>query len=162
MLGGWAIGFYLIQLIWDNVQVILITYKTYVFWYIVSTGLISFIFCYRWGPPANNRSKNIIKWLMQIVALATIYFCSFYEEASAAIIMLTILFYYFPRSIFRYLRTLWYRRFPPKPRLISMAEYYEQGVRETNKALDELRTYVSSPECKQWKVSKIANNSSFL
>lgn len=153
LVGGWAVGFYLIQLIWDNVQLILIAYKTYVFWYIVSTGFISFVLCYRWGPPTNSRSKNIVKWLMQFVALITVYFCSYYEEIAASFILTVILFYYFPRSVFRYCRKLWYRRFPPKQRLLTMEEFHEQGIAETNKALEELRTFVSSPECKQWKVN---------
>lgn len=151
-MGGWAIGFYLIQLIWDNIQLIVIAYKTYVFWYILSTGFISFIFCYRWGTPSNTRSKNVVKWLMQIAALASIYLCSYYEEAAVAVILIIVTFYYFPRSFFRYFRVLWYKRFPPKRQLLTMNEYDEQGFHETNKALNELRTYVSSPECKQWKV----------
>lgn len=153
LMGGWAIGFYLIQLILDNVQLILITYKTYVFWYILSTGFISFVFCYRWGPPTNNRSKNIVKWMMQFAALALIYLCSYYEEAAVSVILILIVSYYFPRSFFRYFRKLWYKRFPPKQRLLTLDEYQEQTIRETNKALEELRSYVSSPECKQWKVN---------
>lgn len=43
------------------------------------------------------------------------------------------------------------RRFPPKVKLLSEDEYYEQGAKETRKALDELRGYCSSPDCNQWK-----------
>lgn len=45
------------------------------------------------------------------------------------------------------------KKFPPKAKLISNDEYYEQGVRETAKALEELRKYCSSPECNQWKTA---------
>lgn len=37
-------------------------------------------------------------------------------------------------------------------------EYYQQGVLETSKALDELRTYCSSPECNQWKTVLLLQN----
>lgn len=43
------------------------------------------------------------------------------------------------------------RRFPPKVELLSEDQYHEQGFRETQKALDELRGYCSSPDCNQWK-----------
>ncbi|GBP97577.1 Nuclear envelope integral membrane protein 1 [Eumeta japonica] len=49
-------------------------------------------------------------------------------------------------------RSFWLCKFPPKRRYLTNEEYYEQGVRETTKALSELRKFASSPDCKQWKV----------
>lgn len=43
------------------------------------------------------------------------------------------------------------RHFPPKRRLLTNEEYYEQGARETTKALAELRRYCSSPESQPWR-----------
>lgn len=155
LLGGWTIGLYVIQLLWENIQVIILTYRSYVFWYISITGIVSFLFCYRLGPPTNKRSKNIIKWLLQLMSLIMIYFSSRYEEATAAIIILTMVIYYFPRSLWYKCRGIWLRKFPPKRRFLTNEEYYEEGVRETTKALSELRKYASSPECKQWRVSQM-------
>ncbi|KAI8126820.1 Nuclear envelope integral membrane protein 1 [Lucilia cuprina] len=152
LIGGWTIGLYVIQMLWENLQVIILTYRTYVFWYIFVTGVVSFFFCYRWGPPTNQRSKNIIKWLLQLMSLIMIYFSSRYEEATAAIIILTIILHYFPRSLWYKGRAFWLRKFPPKRRFLTNEEYYEQGVRETTKALDELRSFASSPDCNQWRV----------
>uniref|UniRef100_A0A1B0G3S0 Intimal thickness related receptor IRP domain-containing protein n=1 Tax=Glossina morsitans morsitans TaxID=37546 RepID=A0A1B0G3S0_GLOMM len=90
LIGGWTIGLWMIQLLWVHMQVIIVTYRTYVFWYIMITGSISFIVCYRWGPPTNQRSQNIIKWLLQITSLSMIYFSSFYEEATSAIILVAV------------------------------------------------------------------------
>lgn len=45
------------------------------------------------------------------------------------------------------------KKFPPKVKPLSNDEYYEQGVRETTKALAELREFCSSPECNQWKTA---------
>lgn len=43
------------------------------------------------------------------------------------------------------------RRFPPKRKLLTNEEYYEQTAKETTKALEELRNYCSSPESKPWR-----------
>lgn len=44
------------------------------------------------------------------------------------------------------------KKFPPKPRLLTNEEFYEQGARETTKALEELKQFCSSPESKPWKM----------
>lgn len=35
---------------------------------------------------------------------------------------------------------------------MSNEEFYEQGVRETTKALDDLKRFCSSPESRPWKM----------
>lgn len=152
ILCGWSLALYLFQILWDNIQVIFITYRTYVFWYILLTGFISFIICYRLGPPENQRSRDLIKWGLQLISLIMIFYSSEFQEASSAIILLALILYYFPNSLLKKLKSYYIRRFPPKPRLLTNEEYYEQGVRETTKALEELRQYASSPECKQWRI----------
>lgn len=48
--------------------------------------------------------------------------------------------------------------FRPKVKLLTRKEYIDQGRAETRKALEELRGYCSSPECKAWKtVLKLKN-----
>lgn len=50
------------------------------------------------------------------------------------------------------------KRFPPKAKLLTTEEYYEQGVRETTKALEELKSFCSSPESKPWRMmTKLKN-----
>lgn len=41
--------------------------------------------------------------------------------------------------------------FPEKRKLLSEDQYREEGIRQTKKALKELQTYCSSPECNPWK-----------
>lgn len=119
LIGGYAVGIYLVQFLWENLQLIMVSYQTYVFWYVLITGLISFVVCYRFGPPKNQRSRNLIKWGLQLAAVVMIFFSSHFEEATTAIILLTAMFYYFPQSFvrqvsglatirvfFRYVRTL--------------------------------------------------------
>lgn len=40
---GWTVGVYILQMLWENVRTILLSYQSYVAWYAVITGLISFI-----------------------------------------------------------------------------------------------------------------------
>ena len=154
---GWTLAFYFANMIFENIQPILITYQTYVVWYIVGTGCISFIVCYQMGPPKNERSKDLIKWGLQLISLISIFFSSELYEATLGIIVSSLFLYYFPLSWFGYfglggIYAIWHRRFPSKRQLLSEEEYQEQGRIETEKALKELRDYVSSPKCKQWKV----------
>ncbi|XP_058816274.1 nuclear envelope integral membrane protein [Topomyia yanbarensis] len=150
MLGGWTLGIYFAQMLFDNVRLIFVTYQVYVFWYVLTTGFISFVICYRLGPPKNQRSKDLIKWSLQLAALGAIFFSSAFREATTGMCIAIAVFYYFPRSILYKVRSIYRRRFPPKRRFLTDEEYYEQGVRETTKALEELRTFCSSPQCKQW------------
>lgn len=107
MIGGWTLAIYFTQILWENLQMILVTYQAYVFWYIVSTGFISFIICYRLGPPKNERSKNLIKWSLQLAANIMIFYSSHYREASVAFVILLITWYYFPGSIVGWLHRKW-------------------------------------------------------
>lgn len=159
---GWTLAFYLAQIIVDNIQTILITYQSYVLGYILTTGCVSFVVCYYMGPPKNERSKDLIMWGLQLFGLLGIYMSSELREATIGIMVGCIVLYYFPLGIFGGLRRFWYRRFPPKRTLLTKEEFEEQGQRETEKALKELRQYVKSPECKHWKVvSKLREPSRF-
>ncbi|KAG4072971.1 hypothetical protein HA402_006651 [Bradysia odoriphaga] len=162
MAGGSALAVYFTQLLWDNVQMILFNYQTYVFWYIIVTGFISFVICYRLGPPKNQRSKNLIKWGLQMVSMGMIYFSSQFQEASVGVVLLTVCIYYFPVEWLYIARRHWRRFFPPKRRFLTNEEYYEQGARETTKALEELKNYCNSPESQPWRtMTKLRNPQRF-
>ncbi|XP_045765526.1 nuclear envelope integral membrane protein 1 isoform X2 [Maniola jurtina] len=152
LIGGWTVGVYLFQQVWENVSSIVSTYQTYLVWYTLLMGFISFVVCYRIGPPQNQRSKNLVMWTLQIVGTLVTFFSSQYQEASAAIIIAALTAKYFPQSLLLALKGYWHRRFPPKPRLLTSEEYFEQGARETKHALDSLRKYCSSPDCAQWNI----------
>lgn len=104
------------------------------------------------GPPKNQRSKDLIKWGLQVIGLVCVFYSSYFQEATLGLNLLGLVLYYFPYRYLLIFRSFWRRRFPPKPKLLTNDEYYEQGVRETTRALEELKAYCSSPDCKQWKV----------
>ncbi|CAG9828959.1 unnamed protein product [Diabrotica balteata] len=148
---GWTLVIYMWKLLWENIQVILTDYKFYVMWYILISGFISFVLCYRWGPVENERTINLIKWLLQFAGLCSIYNSSDYPEAAMAQIVILLIGHHLPQKWKMAPRTYWKRKFPPKRKLLTNDEYYHQGVVETAKALESLRDYCSSPDCNQWK-----------
>ncbi|XP_018580078.1 nuclear envelope integral membrane protein 1 [Anoplophora glabripennis] len=150
---GWTITVYVLQLLWENLRTIFSGYKTYVMWYTVITGVISFILCYRWGPVENVRTKNLIKWSLQLLGLASIYCSTHFEEAAVGQIVILLIVYNLPKKWIAAPKTYWKKKFPPKLKMLTNDEYYEQGVRETAKALDGLRQFCSSPECNQWNTA---------
>ncbi|KAF5289215.1 hypothetical protein FQR65_LT00103 [Abscondita terminalis] len=91
-----------------------------------------------------------------------VFYSTQFQEAATAQIILLIFCYKFPRRWLSKSKTYLKRKFPPKIKCISNEEYYQQGVRETSKALDELRSYCSSPNCNQWKtVLKLRDSKRF-
>ncbi|XP_026737084.1 nuclear envelope integral membrane protein 1 [Trichoplusia ni] len=159
LIGGWTVGVYLFHQMWENIRTLLISYQTYMFWYTMLVGFVSFIICYRIGPPQNERSKNIVKWTLEGIGIQMIFFSSEYQEAAAAVIVISLVVKYFPQSLLNRILGYWRRKFPPKPRLLSSEEYYEEGARETKMALENLRKYCSSPDCAQWKIMLKLNDS---
>lgn len=63
---GWTMSFYLIQMLWENIQQIVVQYREWVAWYILLTSLISFVISYRFGPVTNARTKKLIQWFLQV------------------------------------------------------------------------------------------------
>ncbi|XP_070496835.1 nuclear envelope integral membrane protein-like [Chironomus tepperi] len=151
LVSGWALVAYFAQMVFDNIQPLLFVYQKYVAIYIITTSVISFGVCYYMGPPKHDRTKRLIMWALQLLGLTSIYFSSDFLEAVLAIIAVTVVMYYFPKPKFSAFRRVYNRFFPPKPRLLTSEEFDELGRRETEKALKELREYVKSPNCKQWK-----------
>lgn len=107
VLGGWTVGVYLIQLLWENFRIITTTHRTYLLWYTFITGLLSFIICYRIGPVSNPRSKNLIRWTLQILALFLIFNSSQFQEAAMGIIIIVLLAYNVPKSWVLKSKTYW-------------------------------------------------------
>ncbi|XP_073827956.1 nuclear envelope integral membrane protein-like [Musca autumnalis] len=149
LIGGWTVGIYVIRMLWDNIQMIMMTYHNYVCWYIVITGLISFFLCYRWGPPKNRRSKNIIKWLLQLMSLGLIYFSSNFKEAIIAVILMTIILYYFPRV----LRNIMCFRGKKSSSSLDKKDTRNSGISKSKDLRDDCKEWrINSPQTKEWKI----------
>lgn len=152
---GWTLAAYLGRMLLENIQPILLSYQKYVLIYIGVASCLSFAVCYYKGPPKKQRSKNLIKWSLQLIGLICIFFASEMKEASIVVIALCFGLYFFPTGIFSGIRNAYRRRFPAKRRLLTLEEYEEQGRTETEKELAKLREYLKSPQCKnQWSLVK--------
>ncbi|XP_067014199.1 nuclear envelope integral membrane protein [Anabrus simplex] len=151
LIGGWTVGVYFIQLLWENFRTVMQLYYSHVLAYTAFSGVLSFIICYRFGPVTDPRTRDLIKWTLQIVGLGMVFMSSQYMEASVAVILVVITVHNFPSWWTAKLKAYWKRRFPPKMKMLTEDEYHEQAVRETHKALTDLRGYCSSPECDPWK-----------
>lgn len=156
---GWTLVFYFGQMLWQNLQMLAHSYGEYLTYYCLFTGIVSFIICYRYGPPTDKRSKNLIKWGLQSMALVTIWNSTSLKEAAVIASLLLMAVYYSPRCSFGSFR-LWPKS--KKQRLISVEEYERQGAIETAKALEDLKKFCSSPECNQWRtISRLKNPGRF-
>ncbi|XP_029162944.1 nuclear envelope integral membrane protein 1 isoform X2 [Nylanderia fulva] len=143
-----SMSFYLAQVLWENMQLIIAQYREWVMWYILITSLISFVICYRFGPVTNNRTKQIIQWFLQFMGLAMVYNSSYYYEASFSCCIVLVLLYNFPKAALERGKRYW---FPEKRQLLTEDQYRQEGIRQTKKALKQLQNYCSSPECNPWK-----------
>ncbi|XP_067686108.1 nuclear envelope integral membrane protein 1-like [Haliotis asinina] len=130
--------------------------------YILVTGLLSFAVVYRYGPVKDQRTLNLVRWTLQLVGLLFIYIGTQIPEASIAIIIIVLSVYNFPRRVVTKFTSFRYRFFRPKIRLLTEEEFIMQGQVETEKALEELRSFCQSPECDSWRViSRLKNPSRF-
>ncbi|XP_071871791.1 nuclear envelope integral membrane protein isoform X1 [Bombus fervidus] len=153
VLTGWTMSFYLLQMLWENTQLIIVRYRELVVWYILITSVISFVISYRFGPITNVRTKRLIQWCLQIIGLITIYYSSYLREASTFFCILIFILYKFPITLTQRSRTYWMNMFPERRKLLTEDQYREEGIRETKKALEELREYCVSPKCNPWKTT---------
>jgi len=97
---GFSVTAWLLQYLWQNVQDLLVSYSYYVIIYFVATGVISFAVCYYRGPVTNPRLLDLIRWSIQLVALALIYYSSQIAEVSATIIALVVMITLIPRRFY--------------------------------------------------------------
>uniref|UniRef100_A0A182Y0F7 Uncharacterized protein n=1 Tax=Anopheles stephensi TaxID=30069 RepID=A0A182Y0F7_ANOST len=152
MVGGWTLGFYGMQMMYENLRLIFVLYQHYVFWYLAIVGSISFFVCYRLGPPKDHRSKRVIQWTLQLIALTMVFFSSYQRTLATGFVLVVIAVYYHatPLALLRWIRNRFRSRYPSRRRLLTVEEFEEQGRIETDRALKDLREYCRSPECKQW------------
>lgn len=107
LIGGWTVSVYLVQLLWDNFRTVLEQYGSHVLAYITSVGILSFGFCYRFGPVTDPRSRNLIKWTLQGAALLLIFLSSWFQETTVTICIILLTVYLFPASWISKFRSFW-------------------------------------------------------
>ncbi|CAG2185853.1 Nuclear envelope integral membrane protein 1 [Mytilus edulis] len=154
VLSSCCASMYFWQLFATSFSTTIMSYWKWILGYIAVTGFLSFGACYKYGPITDKKSLNILQWLIQALGLLMIYQGTQIPKISVAIIMVLLTMYNLPKGLYsnkltRYFR---YKLFKAKVRLLTEEEYQKQGYEETKKALEDLRKFCKSPECKPWKV----------
>ncbi|XP_027247984.1 nuclear envelope integral membrane protein 1 isoform X4 [Cricetulus griseus] len=166
LVGGWSFSLYLIQLVFKNLQEIWRCYWHYLLGYVLTVGFMSFAVCYKYGPLENERSINLLTWTLQLLGLASMYASIQIPHIAFALVVIALctknLEYPIHWLYITYRKMCKATAKPVPPRLLTEEEYRIQGEVETQKALQELREFCSSPECSAWKtVSRIQSPKRF-
>jgi len=129
----------------------------------VVAGVVSFAAVYRLGPPSNPKTLNLIQWSMQLLAVVLLVMSSYYQEASVALAVLLVTWAVIPARAKSFANTQIQKRFfKPKVKLLTEDEYTTQSHVETRRALQQLKDYCRSPQCKPWQtVSQLRSPTRF-
>eukprot|EP00062_Callorhinchus_milii_P027208 gi/632990230/ref/XP_007884071.1/ PREDICTED: transmembrane protein 194A-like [Callorhinchus milii] len=159
--GGWSLSLYLIQVTLRNLHFLLREHWQYVLGYVMVSGLLSFAVCYKYGPLQEKRSINLLNWGLQLLGLGLMY-CGI-QVRQVALVLVAVAFVTkhleVPVSwtVLAYKRVSRIRFKLEPPALLTEEEYRQQGEVETQRALEGLRGYCSSPEINAWKtVSRLS------
>ncbi|KAF2362442.1 NEMP family [Trinorchestia longiramus] len=151
MLGGSGIFLYLVQLLYSNFVTLMNEYYNVFLGYISCTAVVSFCVMYRCGGVSNERTLQLLQWLLQSCGLLAVYCSSQYREMTLALVILLLAYHNTPSVFSTTVKSVWRRKFPPKVKLLSEEEFIQQGNVSTRRALEELRNYCKSPDCNAWR-----------
>lgn len=156
---------YFVRRTFQDVQQFAYSHIEYLIVYFFLSGLLGFCIFYYKGPVSNPRLLNIMKWAIQLFALVLIYSGTRIPEVSGTFVIITVVVYLLPVSscgLGEKLKRSWRIRFPKKIRLLTEEEYQEQGRIETQKALEELKSFCRSPDCHAWRtMSRLSSPARF-
>ncbi|XP_071444869.1 nuclear envelope integral membrane protein-like isoform X3 [Hetaerina americana] len=91
------------------------------------------------------------KLLPRATSLGLIFFSTDFQEAAISVIIVMLSLYNFPSFVVVAAKKYWRKVFPPRVKLMTESEFVQEGVKETKKALGELKKHCSSPNCNTWK-----------
>ena len=77
---GFSLTAWMLDYVRQNIQILMTTYRQYFLIYFIVTGVISFAVCYYKGPVTNPRVHDLIRWLIQLIAIGFIFSSSFIPE----------------------------------------------------------------------------------
>ncbi|VDN04152.1 unnamed protein product [Thelazia callipaeda] len=165
VLGGWSVSAYIILFLWKNFASLVLQYQKFVAAYLITVIMISFVICYRVGPPTDIRSHNLAQWALQLIAVILIYSSCQITDISVGTIALLLLWSLLNKWLMKVVakfmsigRIVWQFLFPQCQRLLTVEEYRQQGEEETRKALEKLRQYCQSPKANAWRITSVMSD----
>lgn len=90
LLFGWTVVVSWLDVLWTNLQDVWDNYRHLAACYVVGSAALSFAVCYRFGPPSNPRTLDLIQWSLQLAGLACVYFSSDRSDVMAAVVVLLL------------------------------------------------------------------------
>ncbi|CAJ0581737.1 unnamed protein product, partial [Mesorhabditis spiculigera] len=148
ILGGWTVTALICQTAYSNLTWLMAGYRDYIICYFAIWIAAALAYTYYCGPPTEERTYNLMQWLLQGLSFVGIYWGSQLIEVTAVTIALLLFGWNFPLSwiLLTPLRILRIWKYSsPTPRFLT-AEEYDQQTRETTAVeLDKLRNLLSSP-----------------
>lgn len=181
IVGGWTLLWYCMQAAWENGRSLVMEHQMYVFYYVATAALVSFVACYRIGPPTNERSVDIVRWVLQAGGAALIWTSSEWTEMMVAVVLTLLWLCYVGAAPLRWLgrfrwiggvsnlriltnekdnfshhffcpsMQIWRWCFPPKRRLLTVEEFEEQARENTRCELEKMMQWCGSPAAKPWQ-----------
>ncbi|NXS51615.1 NEMP2 protein, partial [Brachypteracias leptosomus] len=155
MSGCWMSSLYFIYCFKENMQWLWSEHRSYLLGYFLAVGLTSFSICYQHGPLSTELSITLFTWAIQLTAFLLIYCGITIPHVAYAVIAASLC----SKGLGYPLGAAWHigrkvkNHFKPKKlvfKFLTEEEYREQGERETLGALEELRSFCSSPAFPSW------------
>ncbi|CAF0717377.1 unnamed protein product [Brachionus calyciflorus] len=165
-LSGSSFFLFIMRWLYLNFKNLTESFQLYIIGYLLLSGIVSATYCYYRGPIKNERGINIINFFLKFFGIALIYLGTSNNLYSISLLIA----FFIVNSMYKFknfgsfgmFRRIKYKYFPEKRKLLTQEEYLRQGQEYTNKALNELREYCTSPECNAWRtISRISQPSKF-
>jgi len=173
MLFGGSFGLYLTQTLLFNLHYLASYHSYWLIRYTVIVSLLSLAVMYYKGPPKKPGFFNLMQRCIQLLGLLCIYNCTWASEVAVTLVVFTVATHFLleylgvsdnlKEWVFSALESVFkWNHQPLKRKLLTEEEYHEEAQRATTKAMEELRSYCSSPECNVWKyVSRLKDPKKF-
>ncbi|XP_035629419.1 nuclear envelope integral membrane protein 2 isoform X1 [Oncorhynchus keta] len=147
---------------WEDITTL---YWKHALGYLVVTGLISWVVCYKHGPISSERTLSLLTWGLQCLAMGLMYYGVTYPQASYLLLGILLVFKALPYAYRLLLGTcrltghllssllrVFGRSRKPQVRLLTDEEYREQGEVHTTASLEELRRLCTTPGFPAWEM----------
>ncbi|EDV27830.1 uncharacterized protein TRIADDRAFT_53906 [Trichoplax adhaerens] len=164
-IGGILIMTYFVDYRPFNYASFLIANKEAIAIYVVISGGLTFCLCHTYEPGPEDPKRKVIQWIIQAIAILLMYYGLQLQEISFLVIIVCWIWSWqyhatkataVVKATFKKFRKRYALRATVNTphRFLTQEEFVTEGKVETEKALQQLRDYCTSPECNTWEIVK--------
>ncbi|XP_006878995.1 PREDICTED: transmembrane protein 194B [Elephantulus edwardii] len=155
MVGSWFASVYILSQLVDHLKWLWYQSRIYLLGYTLTVGLFSFTVCYKHGPLADERSRRLLMWALQLLSLVLIrsgVSVPQFAYAAMALILCSRSLHYPVKALCYLSRKMkrWFTSEKLVVKYLTEEEYREQADAETTGALEELRRACARPDFPSW------------